>query len=370
MNCDICRAVTTTVLDCGLLPLANGYAQPDRREPLVVEHCGACNLYQLAHRVAPDQLFGDYAYRSATAGQSHFHALASACHARVPCPTRLIDIGGNDGTLLAQMLGTEHINVDPYAPAQAWPFIRVEREPWSQRLAARLEPAQIILATNAFAHLPDLHEAAGGIATALDLDGWAVIQAPWARDTFRYDQFDTLYHEHIYTLGIRAMRALFQQHGMDVHDVEYLPNVHGGSLRYWVRHGNDGVTDAVERLTDIENEDTTHRLLAQRYRDWIYRESNRVLKITNCGMAPIVALGAPAKATMYWAMTGTAPLFARIFDDAEPKWGKRVPGTQLVIEPFAAFPAKTTAPVVAMAWNARAALTARVRALGYSGPVL
>ena len=361
-NCEICHGPTNLVLDCGEMPLANGYAESDRREPLNVRWCATCDFYQLGHYVAPDTLFRDYAYRAGSAGQTkQFESLAMACFERARIGA-VIDIGGNDGSLLDALGGGT--NVDPYAPAQEWDVVR---KPWGTNVIADIErPVDLICAANVWAHLPDLHNAAEAVAALLAVDGWFVIQAPWHRDLWLYNEFDTIYHEHRYYWGIRAVRALMQRHGMDVHDVEYLPNVHGGTLRYWVQHGNEEVSDAVERFADIERLAASQVAPQSAYDAWCHGHHREWEK----NRQGALALGAPAKATMYWAMTNTAQYVSRVFDDATPKHNQRVPGTQLVIESFAQFPAHTSAPVVAMAWNAKPALTKRVRELGYTGRVL
>lgn len=360
--CDICHGPTERILDCGAMPLANGYANPDITHPLSYDYCEACALWQIAERVAPETLFGDYAYASGNAGQwQQFVGLAVAWMQRAPKEgARIVDIGGNDGTLLSVFGGG--INVDPFAPAQSY---QVVRKPWGTDVIADIDAADLILATNVWAHLPDLHNATEAVAATLSLDGWFVVQAPWHRDLLAHNLFDTLYHEHAYVFGVQAMRALMQRHGLDVHDVEYLPNIHGGTLRYWIRHGNDGIMDSVARLTDIERFYPWFAQPQVAYDAWQHDEHARWRERG----AGVFALGAPAKATMYWAMTDTARFVDRVFDDAPGKHGKHIPGTELVVEPFSAFPADTTAPVVAMAWNARRALTERVRALGYTGRV-
>ena len=376
-DCAICNNFTTIVLECGEMPLANGYAVPDMRVPLNVWHCAACDLYQLGDLVAPDTLFTDYAYRTnQTAQRLVWRELGDAIYRRrlaqnITLPNLIVDVGGNDGALLGQLKSHARrlLNIDPYAPEQVGEAI-VLREPWNTAtaisVAAEHGLANFITATNVFAHIPDAHASANAIATLLDVDGWAVIQSPWHRDLWLYNEFDTIYHEHVYYWGVRAMRALFQRHHMDVHDVEYLPNVHGGSLRYWIRHGNDGITDAVTRFADME-ESVVPLALQSSYDAWAHGHHREWEK----NRQHALALGAPAKAIMYWAMTNTAQYVSRVFDDTPAKQGKRVPGTSLTVEPFSEFPHQgITDPVIAMAWNHKAALTKRVRELGYLGPVL
>lgn len=375
--CAICHAPTALALDCGLLPLANGYAEPDRREPLTVRYCGACGLYQLGYLVPPDALFGDYTYRTGATRQSRVwqHLAGDVWRtfgATTPAHALVVDVGGNDGSALAAFAhsSTRCVNIDPYAPEQVGAFVQLVREPWTPATARavveRHGHADILLASNVWAHMSDLHASATAAATLLSVDGWLVVQAPWARDLFRYSAYDTLYHEHVYYLGVRAMRALFQRHGMDVHKVDYLPDVHGGSLRYWIRHGNDGITDSVQRFADIEADaaEPGGYSFQHAYEAWQIEQQMLWQRVPR----PLCAVTAPAKATMFFAMTDTAQFVDRLFDDTTAKQGKRLPGTSLVVEPLTELPRDANA--VLMAWNHAAALRARLRALRHEGRVL
>lgn len=285
----------------------------------------------------------------------------------------VVDVGGNDSDLLRHFTlqggFRRFINIDPYAPEPPLPNITVVREPWNQQTAAAVlaahGPAHLITMCNVLAHMPDLHESAAAAATLLHPDGWLLVQAPWSRDLWRYQHYDTVYHEHVYYLGLRAMRRLFQQHWMDVHSVEYLPTVHGGSLRYWLRHGNDGVDESVRRLEDIEAEVPMHG--QGRFHNWAADWHERLREA-----APVYLIGAAAKATMFLAMTDTAAYVQRVFDDTPAKQGQRLPGTALTVEPLEALRYTGTAcrPLLLGAWNHKEALLRRLRELQVGAAIL
>lgn len=379
--CAICHGPTDPYLDCGQQPLANGYHAPDSRYPLSVRYCVMCDLYQLGDLVEPKLLFGNYSYRTGVTRQNHtaWRDLTDAA-GRLIGPSlfhsRIYDVGGNDGALCAAFRGISGkvLNVDPYAPEQI-ANVEVERLPWQPDTAAALlskyGPAKLLTMTNVLAHVPDLHASAAAAAILVDpSDGWLCVQAPWYRDLWFYQEYDTIYHEHVYYLGVGAVRTLFQKHGMDVHEVEYLPNVHGGSLRYWIRHGNDGIGDSVQRLRHIEmlsDERTTDE--QERFAFWCDRQRWLWGKVS----APLYAVGAPAKATMFFGMTGLGKQVLQIFDDTPAKQGKRLPGTDLVVEPlvdFRNFPSTEKSTAVLMAWNHAAALRQRLREVGYTGKIV
>lgn len=377
-TCAICHNPTDLYLDCGPQPLSNGYANPDMKASLTVRDCVACDLYQLGDLVSPDLLFGDYSYRTGVTRQNHtaWRDLTDAAY-RLIGPSllgsRVFDVGGNDGALLAAFGGISNklLNIDPYAPEQIG-GVEAERLAWQPETAAAMlakyGPAKLVTMTNVLAHIPDLHASAAAAAILVDpSDGWLCVQAPWSRDLWFYQEYDTIYHEHVYYLNVGSVRTLFQRHGMDVHEVEYLPNVHGGSLRYWIRHGNDGVRDSVQRLRHLEML-SDERATNEQERFDFWRDRQRWL--WNKIPAPLYAIGAPAKATMFFGMTGLAPTVQHIFDDTPAKQGKRLPGTDLTVEPLENIAKYEDGTAILMAWNHAAALRQRLREVGYTGTVL
>lgn len=376
VTCAICRVPTVEVLNFGQMPLANGYAEPTHREPLSLHWCSHCDLYQLGSLVPSDTLFTDYAYRTGITRQSKvWRELESAVARRCDLPERpfIVDVGGNDGTLLAQFAasGRTLLNIDPYAPPEADALVRTITLPWNVETAEHVQrewqgTAHLILATNVWAHMPDLHGSAAAATTLLHEDGWLVVQAPWYRDLMLYGGWDTIYHEHAYYLGVQAMRRLFQRHQMDVHHVDYLPDVHGGSLRYWVRHGNDGINESVIAFEDIER---GAALTPEKAKALYGRWNSHVRSLVKALPKPLWAIGAAAKATMLLAMTEIAAHFDAILDDTPQKIGRQFPGTPLKVEPLATADWSQPATVLLTAWNHREALTKRLRLLGYHGPI-
>jgi predicted TPR repeat methyltransferase len=82
--------------------------------------------------------------------------------------------------------------------------------------------ADVIIANNVLAHVPDLNGFVAGIATLLKDDGVAVIECPYVRDLIDHCEFDTIYHEHLCYFSVTALSRLFASHGLSLNHVKRL----------------------------------------------------------------------------------------------------------------------------------------------------
>ena len=92
----------------------------------------------------------------------------------------------------------------------------------------------MIIANNVMAHVPDLNGFVAGMAALLDDDGVITVENPYVRDLIEHAEFDTIYHEHFCYYSCSSVEALVGRHGMFLNHVEYFPNLHGGTLRWWI----------------------------------------------------------------------------------------------------------------------------------------
>jgi hypothetical protein len=74
-----------------------------------------------------------------------------------------------------------------------------------------------------------------GLRIALAPDGVIVMEFPHLMRLVEGVQFDTIYHEHFSYFSFATVCTIFQKHGLEVFDVEELPE-HGGSLRIYAQH--------------------------------------------------------------------------------------------------------------------------------------
>ena len=95
-------------------------------------------------------------------------------------------------------------------------------------------PADVIVANNVMAHVPDLNGFVEGFRELIADDGLITIENPYVRDLIDHAEFDTIYHEHWCYFSCTAVDALMRRHGLFLNDVEYFPKLHGGTLRWYV----------------------------------------------------------------------------------------------------------------------------------------
>ena len=259
MNELACRGCGTTLrltfVDLGAQPLANSYLDREglnRMEPFFPLHvrvCERCYLVQLPEVESAADIFGDYAYFSSYSDSWLEHAETYVDHVverlALGPESRVIEIASNDGYLLQYMVarGIPSLGIEPAAnvarvaeergvPTEVG-FFGLET---ARRLLDEGRSADLIVANNVLAHVPDLHDFVGGLSTALRPEGTITLEFPHLQNLIGQCQFDTIYHEHFSYLSLRSLEPILTEHGLEVVDVDRL-STHGGSLRLYVRHG-------------------------------------------------------------------------------------------------------------------------------------
>jgi SAM-dependent methyltransferase len=171
----------------------------------------------------------------------HFAALARQFRETLATePGQLVvDIGSNDGLLLAACLGEglRVLGVDPSANISELARdrgVEVFNEYFTAESAVRIRdqygPARVIVCTNTFNHIDNLDDFMAGVATLLDPEGSFVLELPQALTCIELNEFDTVYHEHLSTFSAASLVALGAKFGFQLVNLEELP-IHGGSMR-------------------------------------------------------------------------------------------------------------------------------------------
>ena len=206
-------------------------------------------------------------------------------------------------------------------------------------MAAELEPADLVVANNVLAHVPDINDFVAGIARLLKPQGRASIECPHLLRLLTGNQFDTIYHEHYSYLSLRVVQRISAAAGLEVVDVEELPT-HGGSLRLWLAHqGAAEPTAAVEAVLAAEAAAGLETLAA--YADFQQRAEAakhgllEFLLLAKREGRRVLGYGAAAKGNTLLNYAGIrADLLAAVADRAPSKQGKLLPGSHIpVIRP-------------------------------------
>jgi hypothetical protein len=204
-------------------------------------------------------------------------------------------------------------------------------------LVARGLEADLVVANNVLAHVPDLDDFVGGIETVLKETGVVTIEVPHLLRMVERNEFDTIYHEHLCYFSLLAARDVLARRGLHLFDVEEL-RTHGGSLRIWAASASDPrpATPAVDRVLAAERAAGLHEL--DGYRDFAPRvealleDLRRFLRDAAAEGARVAAYGAAAKGNtlLNSARVGTGQI--RYVADRSPhKQGMFLPGSHLPI---------------------------------------
>ncbi len=242
--------------------------------PLKVLLCDECGFIQLRHVVSPVILYQiNYPYEAniTKRGKEHFYKMAEEVCKKfnLPKSSFVIDIGSNVGVLLSgfKIQGMRVLGVDPakniaeIANANGIEtipeFFGCEVVP---QIVKSKGKADIITATNVFAHIGNLNDFMKAIDMQLSERGVFVFEAPYFVDLFNHLEYDTIYHEHLGYLSIKPLVKFFNKHEMELFDVERV-TIHGGSIRVFVgRKGVYQVSDNVNKLLTLEQETGIYNL--------------------------------------------------------------------------------------------------------------
>ena len=389
MNCRHCDSpLTLELVNLGLAPPSNAYVPVNRLDspeewfPLRVFVCQNCWLAQTADFVRPEQLFTkDYAYFSSTSSTwlQHTEKFSAEIIKRLDLNAgkRVVEIATNDGCLLEKFLnrGIPCYGIEPTrstAEAARSKGLVIEQEFFTLELARRLvtrgQPADLVIANNVLAHVPDINDFLAGVRWLLSETGVATFEFPSLLELIRNNQFDTVYHEHYSYLSITALRNIFRQAGLAIFDVIKIPT-HGGSLRVYaqpvrsVSHMETANVQKIlseERVAGVEDEHfyTQFHLAVEKVK---LEFLDFLIGARRAGKR-VAGYGAAAKGNTLLNYCGVkVDMVPFVCDAAEAKQGNYLPGSRIPIEPPHQLADYKPDYVVVFPWNIFPEVEAQLR---------
>jgi SAM-dependent methyltransferase len=360
-------------LDLGETPLADALVvdpeAPEERFPLKVAFCERCSLVQITEDVDPEKLFVDnYLYFSSFSdhllAHSRAHALGLIDSRGLGSESLVVEIASNDGYLLKNFVehGVPVIGVDP-APDQAEKAnaigVPTRTEFFGLDLARRLRdesgPADVIIANNVMAHIPDLNDFVAGMAHLVADDGVITVENPSVGELINRCAFDTIYHEHYFYHSCLSVDTLTRRHGLYLNDVEFFGDLHGGTNRWWIgpaEQPTDRLAEALaaERAAGMGRIDY-YADFGQRVEQLRTDLMKMVHSLVDEGKT-IAGYGAAAKgATMVNVMGITSELMPYVVDRNTYKQGRYMPGTHQLIRDPSVLTDEQPDVLLLLAWN-------------------
>jgi glycosyltransferase involved in cell wall biosynthesis len=234
-------------LDLGTLPLVNNLCDTKEESlncgkfPLSIQIFPKSRLTTLADIVDKDNLFLNYMYESGVNKPFLKHCadmydyLSGFLYFKKG--DLVLDVGGNDGSLLLEFKKKneklDYINIDAsrsFIEINARAGISYVNKYFDEHFLISGKKATLITSTNVFQHTLPIRSFVRGIYRNLTNEGLWCLEFPYLLTTLFSDNYDQVYHEHIFYYLLSNIVDLLKQEGMKVVNVSFY-NIHAGTLR-------------------------------------------------------------------------------------------------------------------------------------------
>jgi len=388
--CRLCGSTSlASVVDLGATPpcelilTTEQLDEPEPTYPLHLRVCTSCWLAQLPPLITPEETFTEYAYFSSYSDSWVRHArefvVGAVDRLGLASDSFVVEVASNDGYLLQHVvtagircLGIEpSVNVGEAAREKGVPTLTAFLDP-GRGAAVRAEhgPADLVVANNVYAHIPDVVGFTKGLRALVADDGWVSIEVHHLLPLIEQNQYDTIYHEHFQYYTVASAAHALASGGLSLVDVELIPT-HGGSIRLWARpeeiaaEPSQRVADVLARekaagLHELSGYAEFTRRVAQVRRDLL----RFLIDAAEQGKT-VVGYGAPGKGNTLLNHCGIRPDLLPYTVDRNPyKHGKFTPGMRIPILAPERIAEDKPDYVLVLPWNLRKELTEQLSYVG------
>ena len=369
-----CRSCGNTnlkrVVSLGYQPLANNLLNKKEEKcdlyPLEMNYCNQCHNCQLSVAVNPKKMFSNYLYTSSTSKvfRNHFIEAAKKYSKEFKLNKKksyIIDVGSNDGVALKPFLELGFKNVLGIEPAKNLAKIAIKNKIKTfngflekKNIKKIKKNADLILASNVFAHSDQLKEMAECMFNLLSKKGTIVIEVQYLMNTLKDLTFDNIYHEHYNYWSLTSLVNFFNQFNAKIFRSEKV-DTHGGSIRVYIKKDKKiKIEPSVKKMLKEEDKFGIKNFKTyQKFAEKVYKiRENVLINIKNlkkeCKI--VVGYGAPAKATTALNFFGISKEIDFIVEDNKLKHNKFIPGVKIPIKNKSNIKNKKNTLLV-LAWN-------------------
>jgi SAM-dependent methyltransferase len=385
-TCRLCAAeLTHTFVDLGMSPPCESYLTGDELDrgetfyPLHVRVCAQCLLVQLPAYIPAEDIFSHYAYFSSYSDSwvAHARRFVDTAVERLGLTSRsfVVEVASNDGYLLGDVVarGIRSLGIEPAANvaeaaiAKGVPTVVLFLgEETGRKTANEHGPADLVVANNVLAHVPDIVDFAKGLRALVADDGRVSIEIPHLLRLIQGREYDTIYHEHFSYLSLLTTQRVLAAAGLTVVDVEELPT-HGGSLRTWSAPAETAgpPTAAVAAVLAAEAAAGLDTLAGHAgFAAEVAAVRNDLVEFLVARSregALVAGYGAPGKGNTLLNHAGIRSDLLSFTVDRNPfKHGKFLPGTHIPIHPTDEIAARRPDYVLILPWNLREEISAQL----------
>ena len=358
------------VVSLGYQPLANNLLNKKNEKyemyPLEMNYCEKCHNCQLSVSVDPRKMFSNYLYTSSTSSSFRKHFIDAAnSYVKLlklkPKKTYIIDIGSNDGVALKPFKDLGFNKILGIEPAKNLAKLANKNKIKTfngflehKNLKGIKKNADLILASNVFAHSDKLKEMAECMLKLLSKNGTIIIEVQYLLNTLKDLTFDNIYHEHYNYWSLTSLVNFFNQFSAIIYKVEKI-NTHGGSIRIYItKRKKVKIENSVKIF--LKEEEIYGIKKYKTYKDFgdkinkLKENVVRNINILKKNNKKIIGFGAPAKATTALNFFGISNQIDFVIEDNKLKHSKYIPGVSIQIKDKKSVKEKNTL-ILVLAWN-------------------
>lgn len=380
-----------TYIDLGYMPLVNNLSDSRHesfnvpRYKLAVQYFKKSKLSCLTENINPNLMFSEYSYKSGVIESyaKHCEEMFSFVdyYLNLSDGDSVLDVGGNDGTLLKTFLKKKP-NLDVLNVDASINISKLSRENgiptytgfWGVETSKKINKKfKLITSTNVFQHTPPISDFVGAVSMSLDDYGIWCLEFPYWKTNMETKQYDQIYHEHVYFYLLNPIVSLLKK--FKLHIIKVIPqNIHGGSLRLLISHEGE-IGSSWQPCTSVKSFiDDEIELNDEYYLNWgtdvklhINNCRNFLLKLKNEGNN-IVGFGAAAKGCVFLNSANIDyKILDAVIDDTDLKQGKYIPGTGIQIFSRDYFNDNTVDYILILAHNFKDYIIPNLKDNGYKG---
>lgn len=379
MKCRHCKSdLNLTLVNLGSAPPSNAYltakslSVPEKHFPLRVLVCEKCWLVQTEDFARASELFdAEYAYFSgfSSGWLEHCEGYVRDMTTRfgLTKASHVVEVAANDGSLL-QYFKEKSIpctGIEPTfstAEAARKKGITIVEDFFGQNLANILvlqnKQADLMIANNVLAHVPDINDFVKGFALVLKETGVATFEFPHLCKMVAENHYDTIYHEHFSYLSLTAVDQIFTSCGLSIFDVEELVT-HCGSLRVYAQRSDVNKHPRSSRVQEMLEREALAGISNPDYYADFQNKANKVkndflsflIEARRLGKK-VAAYGAAAKGNTLMNYAGIGPdLISYVVDRNPAKQNKFMPGSRIPIVSEDFLEINKPDYVVVLPWN-------------------
>ena len=365
-SCSSCDSQNLhTIFDLGVVPLAGYFPNPlelgkESKYPLRLLICKNCKLVQTDSVIDPKILFEDYRYLSSVGLSGHFENVANELNNKYDIKNKdILEIGCNDGVLLEPLckLGANAVGIDP-----ATNIIKIAKEKGLnvhngyfnyEDYKLFENKFDLVLSNNTFAHIIDIQSIVKGIRNVLKDGGNFIFEVHYLKNLIDGNQWDNIYHEHIYYYSITALHNMFKPYDMTIVDFEEIP-IHSGSIRVTVVNKKDISPQKVLDRIELESKTICDLNYLEKYTKNV-RTSIELFNSTILSLSEthkIAGYGASGRANMFCNVVGLDESKIKfIVDESPERCGRYIANTEIPIVDIDVLRDSDIDLLIIFAWN-------------------